>query len=325
MERFLITKEETQKLKGIFAILIILHHCIQFTNLYYPFSLGHLFVGIFFFLSGYGLQVSYDLKNDYLKGFFRKRVAKVYVEFIYVTAIYIIFRSIMGIRYSVTNIFKSLYGGFTIVNFSWYIMVIIVFYSFFYISHKIAKKNSNMTLLLFIISYIGICYIAKLELWWYISVGAFWVGCIWKKILIFMNCLVFKHKNSLFLLTITVFTMSYLKIISKLIATLNIHQDKILKLVEFTELFVSSILFCIIVIIIKSLNKSKSVSLFSKVGDISGELYLMQGIPIILFATCSIKNNFVLYTLSVLIVTLALSILLKSIMYAHEKVFKAIK
>ena len=37
-------------------------------------EIGILFVGVFFFTSGYGLHRSFSTKPDYLKGFFKRRI-----------------------------------------------------------------------------------------------------------------------------------------------------------------------------------------------------------------------------------------------------------
>ena len=60
-----LTKENTLALKGIFAIIVLVHHIYQYSLLvdghvgWMLQASGWLSVSIFFFLSGYGLTKSY--------------------------------------------------------------------------------------------------------------------------------------------------------------------------------------------------------------------------------------------------------------------------
>lgn len=82
-------------IQGVCAICIVAHHFIQpyfyngdKTGALGSFALiGFLFVGIFFFFSGYGLFKSYKTKPDYLKGFLRKRLPVVLVPLYIVNTI----------------------------------------------------------------------------------------------------------------------------------------------------------------------------------------------------------------------------------------------
>ena len=60
------TKNQSISIKGLFAIVVLLHHTYQQMNIckvlspvdYFIRSLGCLAVGVFFFISGYGLYRS---------------------------------------------------------------------------------------------------------------------------------------------------------------------------------------------------------------------------------------------------------------------------
>lgn len=82
-------------IQGFWAVCIIAHHFVQ------PFVysgqgagalsifalIGFLFVGVFFFFSGYGLFKSYKNKPNYLNGFLRKRIPVVLVPLYVVNTI----------------------------------------------------------------------------------------------------------------------------------------------------------------------------------------------------------------------------------------------
>ena len=67
-------------LKGVMAIFVLLHHIsqkqafLQTNTISFFREIGILFVGVFFFTSGYGLHRSFSTKPDYLKGFLKRRV-----------------------------------------------------------------------------------------------------------------------------------------------------------------------------------------------------------------------------------------------------------
>ena len=73
-------------LKGLMAICVILHHisqkaAFQQTKTIPIFEhIGFLFVGVFFFCSGYGLYKSFSTKENYLKGFLKKRVLPIVIS-----------------------------------------------------------------------------------------------------------------------------------------------------------------------------------------------------------------------------------------------------
>ncbi|KKG67881.1 hypothetical protein DU43_06805 [Methanosarcina mazei] len=81
-----LTKENTERVRGLLVLLIILHHFTRGMDnigLMLPFRpIGIYVVSFFFFLSGYGLMSS-KLKNpNYFKNFISKRTSKVYIPFL---------------------------------------------------------------------------------------------------------------------------------------------------------------------------------------------------------------------------------------------------
>ena len=64
--------EATRSIRGICALIIVLHHLAQEIDTFSPFCivfkpLGFLAVTVFFFYSGYGLMKSHQCKADYKK------------------------------------------------------------------------------------------------------------------------------------------------------------------------------------------------------------------------------------------------------------------
>ena len=144
-----LSKDNSDCLKGIFAIAILICHLFGkkgfgislglgpiFT------SLGYLSVAIFLFSSGYGLAISYINKGeDYLKGFLRKRVLPICIINALLVLIYILYDLIAGNEIIFKSIFQSFLFGDTVVKYGWYIQMIVLFYIVYYLSFKFLYKR----------------------------------------------------------------------------------------------------------------------------------------------------------------------------------------
>lgn len=89
-----LNSDTAKSLKGICCIMVVLCHIAnRMVNVGFmkPFSIvGAYAVGIFFFLSGYGLMYSYLTKNNYLKHFIKKKVLKIYIIFVVINILTVI-------------------------------------------------------------------------------------------------------------------------------------------------------------------------------------------------------------------------------------------
>jgi len=130
--------------------------------------LGAIVVGIFFFISGYGLTSSFLKKGDaYFDGFFRKRFVKLLVPFIFVSTIEQVVRTQVIPDYSVTESFwKFLSSGFFFVQ--WFVCVLLLFYIFFYLCFKFVKDRKKAAfLLLLCVALLSLFYAYMYtEHWW---------------------------------------------------------------------------------------------------------------------------------------------------------------
>ena len=81
-EILFVDKKISMAIRGIAAVMIMLSHINGSIMALQLISPGELWVGIFFFYSGYGLQYSYDLHPDsYLNGFIKKKFSKYMFRF----------------------------------------------------------------------------------------------------------------------------------------------------------------------------------------------------------------------------------------------------
>lgn len=153
---------ETKAIQGLMALCIVCHHTAQQTcvnwlpsgnivNGLNVFSdTGFLFVGVFFFWSGYGLFKSFKNKQKYLSGFISKRVVPVLVPYVIVCFLFtleriFVFKEKMLLWFKITN-----FTGITIgYYFGWYVQAIVVFYLVFYFAFKYARYDFDAILYVF--------------------------------------------------------------------------------------------------------------------------------------------------------------------------------
>ena len=136
-----------------------------------------------FFLSGLGLSFSYLKKGKvYLHGFWRNRI--LYLLFIYVffSVLYLAYFRLIGhSEIGLKNLFISFVNGKPIAMNSWYIIVQIVMYLFFYLAYSIpniqAWTRISIVFLLVLLLSIGYRLLGYSSIW-YISNFAFVFGLV---------------------------------------------------------------------------------------------------------------------------------------------------
>ena len=140
-------------IQGFAAVAIIFHHMTQDLGpaaqpLTFLAEWGVLFVGVFFFFSGYGLYTSLKMKPDYLKGFIKKRFVTILVPFYICNFIYVTAACISGARFEGKEIFYVL-SGWTLINtHMWYIVEIAILYIVFYLLYRFIKNHTVATVLM---------------------------------------------------------------------------------------------------------------------------------------------------------------------------------
>ncbi len=178
-------KYNSNKIKGLLAILIIMHHLSIYIKDVILFKIltiiGIIAVSAFFFYSGYGLMTSYLKKESYIKDFLNKRIMKIVIP-------YIIAIMFTGLAYLLTRqltprkIFNSLVEGEPIVRFSWYVLAIIILYVVFYLLAKFLKKKKMINIAVFggtILYCIVVNNVLGFNNWWVNSCFAFFIGIFW--------------------------------------------------------------------------------------------------------------------------------------------------
>ena len=153
-------------------------------------SFAWIDVGIFFFISGYGLTYGYYNKEGYLQGFW-KRIVKVLVPFLLAHFVYAAADLIFGIQFTTNDVLRSLIGNSTLVKNDWYVPALLIFYALFWaiFSSKLPEKRKHIILLLSIIIYVLVFSLlfGLMDFWW-MNALPFWGGAFAVMVLRKDNC-----------------------------------------------------------------------------------------------------------------------------------------
>lgn len=306
--------KSTTGLKGFLALGIVFHHLSQWVTTGEEFSnfsyMGTYIVSVFFFLSGYGLYIQNERKERYLDNFLVKRLSKILIPFIAISSIYLIYRSLNGQELTISffvNLFKK---GSTVIYNGWFVNIIILIYIFFYISFKIFSNRTISILINTILIVVYIILAIRLEygFWWYNSSLPFVLGLLWAKnknyidgilnkyyfiILVFITGLLFiSHQYS--------FILKKLYLVDDFSYAFAANIDNVI----FTIFFI---------LIVRKIDFSNKYLLF--LGKISFELYMIHGLVMSIFGKYFVTSrlNDVIFTISVLIVSISLAWLINLI------------
>ena len=299
-------KNSTNGLKGLLAIGIVLHHLSQWISSGETFSnfqyMGTYIVSIFFFLSGYGLYIQTKVKPDYLTNFFRKRLLKILIPFVFISGIYLIYRMAYLKEIINLNFFYNLFlKNTTIIYNGWFVNIIILTYIFFYISFKFIK-NATVAItvnFIFIALYIVVAIKLNYGFWWYNSILTFIIGLVWAKKKKVIDYIFEKYYFlSLILFTILIFISHKYSIVLSKVGLVDTYSYAIAANID-------NIIFTIyFMLIIKNIDFNNNYLL--KLGSISFELYMIHGLAIAFFSkyfTSSTLND-ILFTTTVFLASI---------------------
>lgn len=182
--------EVTKGLRGIAAIGVILHHISQESafqqangwgkpgELFVFVNAGYYFVAIFFFCSGFGLIKSLNTKQDYLKGFIKKRIVKTIVIPFYINVIlYAIWHLIAKDEFAPGRWICN-FLGLTLMNeYAWYpIVLVILYFAFYFIFKNIKNRRVAFTLMALVIVIQGIFFCFNGHFAWWAGPKNWWLS-----------------------------------------------------------------------------------------------------------------------------------------------------
>ena len=175
-------KNKVQIAKAVIPFLIILHHCYFLKGLGFFHNLGIILVSFFFLMSGYGLMTSFMSKGKgYLKGFFSKRILKVFLPFLLSLVLWLGYEALVVDTFDIKSYFLDTNMGDWLPN-SWFVWIILAGYVCFYIVFKL-RISLRTKLILF--SLISLLYYIMggqfgLPQYWYRSSYAMVLGMLWR-------------------------------------------------------------------------------------------------------------------------------------------------
>ena len=273
-----LSKNTTNLLKFLCAILIMLHHYAQYVcandlsdNIIYHIlssQCGFIGVIVFFYLSGYGLMESENKKHLDLVQFIKRRLLKIYLPVVVVSVLWLPlyydmndvvldFQKIGTYRDIATDIFLGMGQD----NILWFVKILIFLYITFYILTTIKAKTYLSIITSFTLT-IGICWFAIEAFGWYavISIPAFWIGVITS---MYNNKAIKKSNIYIYILTFFIIESAILFNVSR---SLLIHST-----INY------AILVCMIIFFSKIKCDIPNTKIIGILGIISYDIYLVHG------------------------------------------------
>ena len=288
-------------IKGFLSLSVVFGHLSYFfkdSSLLLLFrTLGRTSVGIFFFLSSYGLTKQYISKEKYYVRFLSKRFTKVLIPYLILSFIYWLYYVTQGNVYNLNDIFSLLLIGEPLVTYSWYIIDILVLYFFFYIFMIISKRNKVFFVLLnatIVLLLAGVLRLLNYSIFWYSSLHMYLLGIIYalyqKKIDDFF------YKNR-FLLLITA-------IIILMVTYINGDSDIHISIIQVAYLI-------LIILLLQNINIKNTILSF--LGKISMEIYMVHGLIIKIYRYYISDDSNIINLLIILLLTIIVSFILNKL------------
>lgn len=306
-----LSKENCNCLKAIFAIAIMIAHMFAFHTFGLKFGLGpivtafgYLSVSFFLFFSGYGLTISYINKGEsYFKDYFRNRILPIYIVNLILIFTYTVFQIVVGYDFSAIQIIKSFFIGGTVVKYGWYIQTIILFYVFYCLAFKnqsVSKGIIRLTVLILLYCIVFVFF--KMGSWWYESSFTFVLGAVWA---------VNKSKIDSFL---TDSFKRYFICITALLCAFAVcfvfgNAGFVPIIIKIPVKMISSVLFVLFILLV-TMRIKVNYKLIEFLGNYYFEIYILQGIFIILFTEVLIINNIIIFYLACVLCTVFSAILI---------------
>lgn len=303
--------ESTTGLRGILAITIVLHHMSEKIDSGYVFPyfqhLGYLVVAVFFFLSGYGLLVSYKKKGkNYLKGFLKKRVLYLLIVYLIVSAIYIVFDIIIGKEMSVKRVLTGIFfSSDPIAVNSWYILVQLILYLFFWIVFSLEKpsRKTKILIMTMLVALLAVVYrLVNYYPYWYISNFAFVFGMLWAEKKVWIDKILGKHYILCLFFSVLCFALF------SAVPLMFEHFGYDLEAIRLIFRMLSSVAFSALIIVALKFIKPTG-RLLKFLGGLSLEIYLLHAMVYISLRNRKylwVENEF-LWVVLTIVITIALA------------------
>lgn len=139
-------KTKVNWLKAVFPIVIIVHHIsnLGYTGLEYMQSVDAIIMPIFFAMSGYGLVICYKNNQNYINGFLKRSLIKLFIPYLIALVSFVVYRELGGVNQ--IELLKEK-GIMSFVPTSWFIWTLSYFYIFFFFVFRYSKSSLSVKVL----------------------------------------------------------------------------------------------------------------------------------------------------------------------------------
>ena len=316
-----LSKENTDCVKGVFALFVVTCHCRNFmTSLNDTIlgmiltSVGYLSVAVFFFFSGYGLETQYQKRGkDYIKDFPKHRILPLYAICVLAVLFYAVYRTVLFEKVPMLAIVKSLLFGSTIMSYGWYLQASVLLYLLYYLARRfLPEEKCWIGLLLGGGIYVFLSGLLTSGLLYVQSILAFPLGLLLAHRKLEFDRLCSKKWWAVFFASFAAFSVTLL------VGNLPIGP----KLLWIPSLLLSSAFFAIFVLML--LQKIRvDFPPIRKLGTLFSEIYIAQEVPISLLRSqyVYIENDY-LYLAAVLIAVVVLGIVIHPVFSFVQRTVK---
>lgn len=308
---------QTTSIKGICAILVFFRHIVVYIEndlfscrmIMIQDIMAQMIVVPFLFYSGYGLIRSIYNKKDYLKHLWKKRIGKLYFEFLIIWLSFFLVDILIQNEFDKITILKSLFIWESIGNSTWFLFGIIVMYICTWLCFTITKRKgcSMLLMLACVIAYYCVMYKLKSDTHWYDTIAAFYLGMVFAYVreenikIDFRLDKRLKYILCLFLcgsLTFLLLIISY-------------NADGVDKVYQFTVMLsVISFIFFLVLLCTRLEFGNQAVIWL---GKHCFEIYMLQRIPMMVLQKIGLGKNMLLFSVICLLLTLTLSAVYKEL------------
>lgn len=178
-------RQVTDVAKFIAALLVVNGHLFAYNvggEWACELSLGSQCVGLFLFLSAYGLMSAWERKGiTYLDGFLTRRLERVVIPLVTAYAISLpVYAFCIG-PVDWMEVLTTLYWGGPYLQFSWYVTEIVVLYLLFFLSAKMFPKHLALCLSFMTVGFWGVLLAFKQPLWYILGLPCFIMGIVFQR------------------------------------------------------------------------------------------------------------------------------------------------
>lgn len=304
-----LSKKYTNCLRGICAIIVVIHHLYQYTGLFANTHIGILLglsgalaVSVFFFYSGYGLMLS-STKKNYVQSFFRSRFLPLYCFYVVLVILYSFWTLWIEHTISLDQFLHSFLFGKTIVTNGWYLQATFFLYLMYLFSFSTFKttKTQILGITVAVFVYCVFCRFLNLGAWWYQTIPCVVLGMVYCSMKTQIDILLNKYAWIIFIISGVMFAIFYI-IISVFV------KEPVFNAIYFIFFVCTVISFSYILCDTPIINNS----FFALCGKYSLEIYVSHGLFLRLIRLNIINNKFI-YILTVIVGTIIMSVILEKI------------